>query len=76
MTKTQAISKMILAKIAEGFSVREALDEVLGAGASEALISEVYETLRASRGRGKETRYDRHAKRSLGLQGRQIHRLG
>ncbi len=48
MTKTQAISKMILAKIAEGFSVREALDEVLGAGTSEALISEVYETLRAS----------------------------
>ena len=46
MTKTQAISAMILAKVAEGMTVREAIDAVIGAGTSEKLIGDLYEQLR------------------------------
>ena len=46
MTKTQAISAMILAKVAEGMSVREAIDAVIGAGTSEKFVGDLYEQLR------------------------------
>lgn len=47
MTKTQHISALILSKINEGKSVKEAIDAVLGAGRFETLAGEVYEALRA-----------------------------
>lgn len=46
MTKNQAISAMILAKVAEGMDVREALDAVCGAGSFERLASNLYHQLR------------------------------
>lgn len=45
MTKT--ISLRILTLVQEGFSVRDAFDAVLGAGAYEKLASDVYDQLRA-----------------------------
>ena len=47
MTKTQAISAMILNKIAAGMTAKEAINAVLGAGAYEKLAGEVYDELRA-----------------------------
>jgi tetrahydromethanopterin S-methyltransferase subunit C len=47
MTKTQAISMMILAKVAAGMSVREAFNAVLGPGRFEQLASDLYDELRA-----------------------------
>jgi len=44
--KTTEISRRILAKVAEGMSLPEAFDAVLGAGRYEALASDVYDTLR------------------------------
>lgn len=49
MTKTAAISALILSKIADGLSVRDAFDAVLGAGSYERLAGEVWEALRAAR---------------------------
>lgn len=46
--KNAEISRRILAKVAEGLSLPEAFDAVLGAGAYERLAGDVYETLRAS----------------------------
>jgi hypothetical protein len=47
MTKTQAISAMILNKIAEGMAPREAFDAVLGAGRFEQLAGEIWEAANA-----------------------------
>lgn len=46
MTKTQAISAMILAEVAKGASVREALNAVCGAGSFERLAGDLYDALR------------------------------
>ena len=45
--KNAAISRMILAKEAEGLTIREAIDAVLGAGSYERIAGEVYDALRA-----------------------------
>lgn len=47
MTKTQAISAAIAAKVEAGLTVRQAFDAVLGAGAWERLAGEVWEALQA-----------------------------
>jgi len=47
MTKTQAISAMILAKVAEGMTAREALAAVCGVELVEKMISDLYDALRA-----------------------------
>lgn len=47
MTKTQAISTMILAAIKDGKDVREAVDAVLGVGTFEKLAGDLYDALRA-----------------------------
>ena len=46
MTKTQAISAMILAKVAEGMTAREAMSAVCGADKVEKMISDLYDELR------------------------------
>jgi hypothetical protein len=46
--KAAAISKMILAKVAEGMELRAAFDAVLGHGAYERLASDLFDTLRAN----------------------------
>ena len=48
-TKNQIISARILAAVASGMDVRDAIDTVLGAGVSAALISDLYDGLRAGR---------------------------
>jgi hypothetical protein len=48
MTKNEAISVMILSKVAAGMTVREAFDAVLGAGRFEQLASDIYDELRES----------------------------
>ena len=45
MTKSQAISALILARVANGETLKEAFDAVLGAGAYERLAGEVWEAL-------------------------------
>lgn len=47
MTKTQAISAMILTKIEAGMSTREAFDAVLGAGRFEQLAGDIWEAANA-----------------------------
>ena len=49
MTKTQYISKLILEAYARCGDIRQALDEVCGAGMSEKLVSELYAELRGSK---------------------------
>jgi len=49
MTKTQAISVMILEKVAAGMTVREAFDAVLGSGRFEQLASYIYDELRSTK---------------------------
>jgi hypothetical protein len=45
MTKSQAISALILARVANGETMQEAFDAVLGAGAYQRLAGEVWEAL-------------------------------
>jgi hypothetical protein len=45
--KNAAISRMILAKQAQGMSVRDAIDAVLGAGTYDRIAGEVYDALRS-----------------------------
>lgn len=52
MTKSQIISARILVMVAEGASVREAFDAVLGEGAYETMAGEIYDALRAKRAAG------------------------
>lgn len=47
MSKQQIISAKILALVAGGMDVREALDKVCGAGSFERLASYLYDVLRA-----------------------------
>lgn len=47
MTKTQAISLMIIEKKNAGMNIQEAIDSVLGEGTSKEIISELYDALRA-----------------------------
>ncbi len=47
MTTNQKISLMILAKRAEGMSLREAVDAVLGAGTYDQIAGDLYDALRA-----------------------------
>lgn len=46
MNQTQYISLLILAEQASGKSIREAIDAVCGAGASQRLIDDLYYGLR------------------------------
>lgn len=48
MTKTQQISKLIIEAFGRSGDIRQAIDEVCGAGSSARLISELYEHLRAN----------------------------
>jgi hypothetical protein len=45
MTKQQAISALILARVANGETIQQAFDAVIGAGAYERLAGEVWEAL-------------------------------
>ena len=45
MTKQQAISALILAKVAKGMTVEQAFDAVIGEGAYKQLAGEVWEAL-------------------------------
>lgn len=45
MTKQQQISHAILTRVAQGLEIKAAIDEVLGAGTSSAIIDELYERL-------------------------------
>jgi hypothetical protein len=47
MTKTQAISQMILSRIAEGMTLREAFDAVLGQGAYDKLAFDLHDEFNA-----------------------------
>ena len=47
MTTDQKISGRILYHVANGMDVKAALDQVLGKGTSEKLISDLYDELRA-----------------------------
>ena len=46
--KNAEISRRILAKIAEGLDVRQALDAVCGEGTAARVIGEVYDALQAA----------------------------
>jgi len=46
MTKSQAISTMILTAIANGKNVREAVNSVLGEGTFEKVASDLHDALR------------------------------
>lgn len=45
MTKQQAISALILARVANGETIQQAFDAVIGAGAYERPAGEVWEAL-------------------------------
>jgi hypothetical protein len=45
MTKTQAISALILAEVASGKAIEQAFDAVIGEGAYQKLAGEVWEAL-------------------------------
>ena len=47
MTKTQAISLMILNKVNEGKDIKTAMKEVIGAERFDAMIEDLYNELRA-----------------------------
>lgn len=47
MTKTQAISLQVLAKVSEGMTTVEALKAVCGADKVDAMIEDLYNQLRA-----------------------------
>jgi Skp family chaperone for outer membrane proteins len=53
MTKTQAISALIISRIAQGQSAQQAFDAVIGAGAYERLAGEVWEAFQAAAKSGK-----------------------
>jgi protein required for attachment to host cells len=44
-SKNNEISKRILAKVASGMSVKDAMNAVLGAGAFEKVVGEIYDSL-------------------------------
>jgi len=48
--KNAEISIKILEKIAEGMTVRQAIDTVLGAGTAEKIAGEVYDEIRVRHG--------------------------
>ena len=45
--KNQIISARIAAKLAEGMTIQQAIDFVLGAGSFQKIAGEIYDTLRA-----------------------------
>lgn len=45
MTKTQAISALILARVAQGETIQQAFDAIIGPGAYQQLAGEVWEAL-------------------------------
>lgn len=47
MTKQQALSVILLKKIADGMTASEAMDDTFGPGTFAKLASDVYDTLRA-----------------------------
>ena len=51
MTKQQAISALILAEVAQGKTIQEAFDAVIGEGAYKRLAGEVWEALYWNSGR-------------------------
>lgn len=50
ITKNAAISARIIALRQQGMTIRQAIDAVLGAGASAQIISDLYDSLRAKAG--------------------------
>jgi hypothetical protein len=48
MTKQQAISALILAEVANGKSIKEAFDAVIGEGAYKQLADDIWETFNAA----------------------------
>jgi hypothetical protein len=48
MSKTQAISALILARVAEGDTIKEAFEAVIGPGSFEQLVGEVWEAMQAT----------------------------
>jgi len=48
MTKQQAISALILAQVAQGKSIKEAFDAVIGEGAYDRLAGEIWEAFQAA----------------------------
>jgi hypothetical protein len=48
MTKTQAISALILARVANGETIKEAFEAVIGPGSYERLAGEVWEALQSA----------------------------
>lgn len=44
------ISAAILARVADGLTIREAFDAVLGAGAFDRVAGEVYDAMRGAKG--------------------------
>jgi hypothetical protein len=48
MTKQQAISTLILNEVANGKTIREAFEAILGEGTYEALANDIYETFQAA----------------------------
>lgn len=49
-TKNAAISAAILMKLAEGASMKDAVDGVLGAGWFDRIVGDLYDALRAKAG--------------------------
>jgi hypothetical protein len=52
MTTHQVISVRILAAMASGMTVQQAVDAVLGVGSFEKIAGDLYEALRAKAGKG------------------------
>jgi hypothetical protein len=48
MSKAQAISALFLARVAEGATVKEAFEAVIGPGSYEQLAGEVWEAMQAA----------------------------
>lgn len=48
MTKQQAISALILAQVAQGKSIKEAFDAVIGEGSYDRLAGEIWEAFQAA----------------------------
>jgi len=46
MTKNEAISLMIIGKVSQGMTIREAIDAILGEGTVEKIASDLYDTFR------------------------------
>lgn len=48
MTKTQAISALIIARVAEGATIKEAFEAIIGPGSFDQLAREAWEAMQAA----------------------------